>query len=74
MAFSRWLLSLQVCFDYQRLSDFFAQLQVERVKGIINTNTGWFIINGTEQSIDYIGDKNVDIHFYTIKCARLFLK
>lgn len=44
----------QVCFDYQRLSDFFAQLQVERVKGIININTGWFIINGTEQSIDYI--------------------
>jgi hypothetical protein len=43
-----------LCFDYQRLSDFFAQLQVERVKGIINTNTGWFIINGTEQSIDYI--------------------
>jgi hypothetical protein len=32
----------QVCFDYQRLSDFFAQLQVVRVKGIINTNTGWF--------------------------------
>ncbi|HIG65868.1 MAG TPA: GTP-binding protein [Methyloprofundus sp.] len=44
----------QVCFDYQRLSDFLGQLNAERIKGIINTNSGWFIINGTDQSINYL--------------------
>jgi G3E family GTPase len=42
------------CFDYQQLNDFLSKLKVERIKGILNTNKSWFIINGTETTIQYI--------------------
>ncbi len=42
------------CFDYQQLNDLLSQLKVERIKGIINTNKGWFIINGIDANINYI--------------------
>ena len=42
------------CFDYQQLSDFLGQLNVERIKGIVNTNKGWFIINGVDKHINYV--------------------
>jgi len=45
------------CFDYQQLNDFLSQLNVERIKGILNTNKGWLIINGIDSSIKYISTK-----------------
>jgi len=48
------LFSAQQCFDFKRLNDFLKQLKIERIKGILNTNKGWFIINGTDNKIDYI--------------------
>jgi hypothetical protein len=42
------------CFDYQQLNDFLSKLKVERIKGILNTDKGWFIINGTDGNINYI--------------------
>lgn len=42
------------CFDYKQLNDFLSQLKVERIKGILNTNKGWFIINGTDNKIKYV--------------------
>lgn len=44
----------QSCFDYKQLNDFLSQLNVERIKGILNTNKGWFIINGTDNKINYV--------------------
>jgi len=44
----------QSCFDYKQLNDFLSQLKVERIKGILNTNKGWFIINGTDSKINYV--------------------
>ena len=41
------------CFDYQQLSDLLSQLKVERIKGIVNTSQGWFIINGIDGNINY---------------------
>ncbi len=40
-------------FDFKKLNDFLSQLKVERIKGILNTNKGWFIINGTDNKINY---------------------
>jgi G3E family GTPase len=47
----------QSCFDYKQLNDFLSQLKVERIKGILNTDKGWFIINGIDGSIKYISTK-----------------
>jgi len=44
----------QSCFDYKQLNDFLSQLNVERIKGIVNTDKGWFIINGTDNKINYV--------------------
>ena len=44
----------QNCFDYKQLNDFLSQLNVERIKGILKTNKGWFIINGTDNKINYV--------------------
>jgi len=44
----------QSCFDYAQLYDYVSQLEVERIKGILNTNKGWFIINGTHDNINYV--------------------
>jgi G3E family GTPase len=41
------------CFDYQQLSDLLSQLSVDRIKGILRTDKGWFIINGAEGRIKY---------------------
>lgn len=45
------------CFDYQQLSDFLNQIKVERIKGIVNTDKGWFIINGAEGRVQYTSTK-----------------
>jgi G3E family GTPase len=42
------------CFNYQQLNDFLSQLKAERIKGILNTDQGWFIINGTDGNINYV--------------------
>ncbi len=41
------------CFDYKQLKVFLNQLKVERIKGILNTNKGWFIVNGSHGNINY---------------------
>ncbi len=43
----------QSYFDFKQLNDFLSQLKVERIKGILNTDKGWFIINGAEGNINY---------------------
>jgi len=44
----------QSCFNYKQLKDLLAGLKVERIKGILNTNQGWFIINGVDNNISYV--------------------
>jgi len=48
------LFSKQTCFDYNLLNSCLKRLNLERIKGIVNTNQGWFIINGTTHSINFI--------------------
>ncbi len=43
----------QSCINYQQLNSFLSQLKAERIKGIVNTSQGWFIINGTDGNIKY---------------------
>lgn len=43
----------QSCFEYKQLNDFLSQLKVERIKGILKTDKGWFIINGIDSNIKY---------------------
>ena len=40
--------------DYNQLHDFLSQLKVERIKGILQTNQGWFIVNGSDGNINYV--------------------
>jgi len=44
----------QSSFDYKQLKELLAGVKVERIKGVINTNQGWFIINGVDNNISYI--------------------
>ena len=44
----------QSYFDYNQLNDFLSRLKVERIKGIVKTNKGWFIINATNSKINYV--------------------
>jgi len=39
--------------EYKQLNDFLSQLKVERIKGILKTDKGWFIINGIDRNIKY---------------------
>lgn len=49
-----YIFPAEQCFDYQLLSDLLSQLKVERIKGIVNTSQGWFIINGIDGNINYV--------------------
>ena len=40
-----WTLPKDILFDYQRLSECVSNLAFERVKGVFNTNKGWFAFN-----------------------------
>jgi len=44
----------QNCFDYKQFNLLLRQLEVERIKGIIKTTQGWFIVNGTNYNINYV--------------------
>jgi len=44
----------QSYFDYKQLNNFLNQFKTERIKGIVKTNKGWFIINGTGNKINYV--------------------
>ena len=48
------IFSEQICFDYDLLNRVLNQLNLERIKGILNTNQGWFIVNGTGNTINYV--------------------
>lgn len=48
------IFSKQIQFDFNQLDRALKQLNLERVKGIVNTERGWFIINGTGNTINYI--------------------
>ncbi|NOR81662.1 MAG: GTP-binding protein [Methyloprofundus sp.] len=50
----------QSCFEYNQLNDFLSQLKVERIKGILNTNQGWFIVNGSDGNINYVSTSAAD--------------
>jgi G3E family GTPase len=47
-------------FNYQQLSDLLDQLKVERIKGILRTDRGWFIINGTERRVKFTATVRVN--------------
>ncbi len=47
------IFSEHTCFDYDLLNKVLNQLNLERIKGILNTNQGWFIVNGTDNTINY---------------------
>ena len=49
-----YIFPAQRCFDYLQLNNLLSQLKAERIKGIIYTNKGWFIINGVDGSINYV--------------------
>jgi G3E family GTPase len=49
-----YIFPAQRCFDFEPLSKIFIELNVERIKGVINTSQGWFIVNGADTSIDYV--------------------
>ena len=44
---------LESCFDFKKLDNTFKRLRIERIKGIIHTNQGWFIMNGTADDIEF---------------------
>lgn len=44
----------QSCFDYLQLNKVFSQLNAERIKGVLYTNKGWFIINSVDGSINIV--------------------
>lgn len=50
----------QMCFNYAQLHNLLAQLEVERIKGILNTSKGWFIINGVDGNIQYVPTDPLD--------------
>ncbi|OQK17962.1 hypothetical protein AU255_08910 [Methyloprofundus sedimenti] len=50
----------QSCFNYKQLNDFLSQLKVERIKGILKTNKGWFIINGNDGNIKFTPTSSSD--------------
>jgi G3E family GTPase len=43
----------QHCFDFEQLQTQLSQLNAERIKGILNTSQGWFIINGSDGQLNY---------------------
>jgi len=45
---------IESCFDFHLLNRLIIQLKVERIKAVFNTNKGWFIINGSGASLQYI--------------------
>ncbi len=42
------------CFDFEQLQTQLSQLNAERIKGLLNTNQGWFIVNGSDGQINYL--------------------
>jgi len=46
--------SAQICFDYELLNKVLNKLNLERIKGILKTDQGWFVVNGTGNTINYI--------------------
>jgi len=51
---SGYVFPKQIQFDFNQLDRALKQLNLERVKGIVNTERGWFIVNGTGNTINYI--------------------
>jgi len=44
--------SKDICFDYVLLNKVLNRLNLERIKGIVNTDRGWFILNGAGNIIN----------------------
>jgi len=42
------------CFDYLQLNKLFSQLNAERIKGIFNTDKGWFVVNIVDGCINIV--------------------
>ncbi len=41
------------CFDYPQLNKLLTELNTERIKALVQTNQGWFIINGVAGNMTY---------------------
>ena len=46
-----WVFTQDSRFDYERLNKFLGELSMERIKAVLLTNKGWFIINGADGEI-----------------------
>lgn len=44
----------QYCFDFEQLQTQLSQFNAERIKGLLNTNQGWFIVNGSDGQLNYL--------------------
>jgi G3E family GTPase len=44
----------EICFCYKQLNDLLSQLKVERIKGIVFSDKGWFIINSADGMINFV--------------------
>ena len=55
-----YLFSAQHRFDYLRLSHLLSTLNAERIKGVVYTNRGWFIINGVGETINMMASASSD--------------
>ncbi len=58
------------CFDFKKLNGAFKQLKIERIKGILHTDKGWFVMNGTLKDIKFTPTQpaiNTQIEIITMK-------
>jgi len=49
-----YIFPAQSCFDFVKLKNLFSGLKAERIKGLFNTNQGWFIINSVDGEIQFV--------------------
>ena len=49
-----YIFPAQSCFDFLKLKNLFSGLKAERIKGLFNTNQGWFIINSVDGEIQFV--------------------
>jgi G3E family GTPase len=49
-----YLFPAHMSFDYEQLTRLVSQLTVQRIKALVNTNKGWIIMNGTDDSINTV--------------------
>ena len=48
------LFSKSTLFDFAKLNVFFNQFKVDRIKGVVHTEKGWFMINGVGALVKFV--------------------